>query len=68
MSTNETRKIYILFTGQLRNTDLFNQSLAELFELKAEGIIEEIIFSTWRVICINLRSNIIIALLGTTII
>lgn len=48
MSTNETRKIYILFTGQLRNTDLFNQSLAELFELKAEGIIEEIIFSTWR--------------------
>lgn len=47
MSKNQ-RKIYVLFTGQLRTPALFERSLADLLELQAEGFIEGVIFSTWK--------------------
>lgn len=48
MSKNETRKVYVLFTGQVRTPDLFKKSLTELFELRKEGAIEKVILSTWK--------------------
>ena len=42
------KKVDILFTGLVRTPDMLKKSIYEMSELRKEGIVDNIIFSTWK--------------------
>ena len=48
LEKEETSSIDVLFTGLIREHDVFKKSLNELVELRKRGLVREIILSTWK--------------------
>ena len=44
---NSTKAIDVIFTGLVRTPEMFKKSINDLLQLRKEGLINQIIFSTW---------------------
>jgi len=44
---NKAKSVDIIFTGLIRNTDIFKKSLKDIFDLRKKSLVNRIILSSW---------------------